>query len=59
MPHFGHGLIETLLGEHLTLEEAELLADQHPPVSREEEIVIRDETIMGLDGAIEIRSLED
>jgi hypothetical protein len=43
-PEFGSGETQDVLGSHLTMEEAEKLAKENPPVVSDEEIAIEDET---------------
>lgn len=46
-PEFGLGTSEDVLGSHLTMEEAEKIADANPPIVSDEEIAIEDEDASG------------
>lgn len=56
-PHPGHGMIEDILGENLTLSEAEALADRNYPVVHGEEVVVQDQDKIGLEADISERTL--
>jgi len=53
-PEFGVGVSEDVLGNHLTIEEAEKLAKENPPIVSDEEIAIEDEDASGIDQTIRI-----
>jgi hypothetical protein len=42
-PEFGAGVVEEVLGTHLTRDEAEKIAKENPPIVSDEEITIEDE----------------
>jgi hypothetical protein len=51
-PHFSHGLMEDVLGDNLTLQEAEEIAAMNPPVLSDEEVIILDLTKHGLEAEL-------
>lgn len=53
-PDFGIGVSEEVLGSHLTMQQAEQLAQENPPAVSEEEIAIEDETATGAASTIRI-----
>jgi hypothetical protein len=58
-PHYGHGLMEDVIGDDLTLEEAEELVRRNPPVATDEAVVIQDKTKSGLDAELRVTDDED
>jgi len=58
-PHYGHGLVEDVLGDDLTLEEAEELVRRNPPVVSDEAVVIQDKTKSGLDAELRVTDEKD
>lgn len=57
-PHPGHGLIVEELGANLTLQEAEALARENAPLVHDEDVVIRDQNITGVEAEVEKESLD-
>jgi hypothetical protein len=51
-PHFSHGVMEDVLGDNLTLAEAEDLAERNPPILTDEEVIILDLTKQGLEAEL-------
>jgi hypothetical protein len=46
-PDFGVGTNEDVLGYHLTMEEADKIAKENPPLVSDEEVTIEDENAIG------------
>jgi len=53
-PDFGVGVSEDVLGSHLTMEEAEKIAKENPPIVSDEEVTIEDEEASGLAQTVRI-----
>ncbi len=56
-PHPGHGVITEILDENLSLADAEECVRTHPPISHEEEIMIVDQNLQGLDSMVSMTHL--
>ena len=52
-PHFSHGIIKEVLAEKLTLEEAEAFAERNAPQVAQEEVVVHDDLLTGLEAEVD------
>lgn len=53
-PEYGLGVSEDILGSHLTMDEAEKLAGENPPIVSDEEIAIEDEEASNFSPTVKI-----